>query len=147
MKCKTKSDLHREYARVLDMCEGTGVQPEDCVRYVGTKPLGINWEFSDEPHLYSFATALLEGRPAFIDDRVYYHDGLSFSVTWADSLAGCSWNPPKKTFTLNGEELPLPDDGDGFHLYLSCSGWRWRDSNDRDKVNDAITKLLSGSKT
>jgi hypothetical protein len=158
-----KSDLHREFARVLDMCDGMSISPFDCVKYFGTR--GLPLDFVNDPHHYQFALAIVEGKPVFEGDELYVTDApnrkvkvkeaaiCSVSMTdgsfWApDQIKQrLSWNPPKRTFLLNGEELPLPEGGGCEYFLRSTSLPRdtyWKNPEDRDKVEQAIIKLLRG---
>ncbi|MBY0484581.1 hypothetical protein [Nitrosomonas sp.] len=111
-----KSDLYREWARVLDMCDGTKVKPEECWGYMGLKSDGKLEPSFNEPPLenYFFAVAILEDKPVFVGDGIYHKSGL-YTVIGINTRIMCisdySWNPPKKTFLLNGEELPCPISG------------------------------------
>ena len=142
-----KSDLHREWARVLDMCEGTKVSHNDCWKWEGViqhdEPCLTNKRMS----AYQFAVSILEDKPVFVGDKVYSKfDGMELRVypsgfDW-DTV---SWNPPKKTFMLNGEELPCPVK-DGQWLLAEVIGSRkhsFNSSQDAIKVGIAIDKLLS----
>lgn len=122
-----KSDLYRERARVLDMCEGTDINPNDCCKYDGnlfdsnSKP-----SFNFDPKLYEFAVAILEDRPVFVGDALYAKS-TGESLVVSDStlfLKDLSWDPPKKTFILNGVELPCP-------IYKFCEpkGFRFNSKN------------------
>jgi len=117
-----KSDLYREWARVLDMCEGSNVSPYSCVKYQGGILLA-NPEFSDYPECYEFAVAILEDKPVFVGDKIYANNCVSqLTVVGKSTQQGyiyvgdsvnydisiLSWNPPKKTFLLNGVDLPCP---------------------------------------
>src|SRR5271169_4504216 len=130
---------------------------------------GIEFMPSYQPRKY---LGIVEGRGVYAGDTLYKKDGnqpivfideRQFSDTpftkhfrglhgesWirADWL---SWNPPKKkTFTLNGEELQLPD-GDNYFLGIDTGSvaytlhevtrnpyhtyeYFWRNKSDRDKV-------------
>jgi len=116
-----KSDLHREWARVLDMCEGTKVDPRTCWKYNG-KFIGFEPEFTDFPDRYEFMVAILEDKPVFVGDKVYANnctlaltvDGISKQKGYV-FVGNCtnydisilSWNPPKKTFLLEVNESHL----------------------------------------
>lgn len=118
------NDLYLEYARVIKMCEGTDLENETgkCVRW---KWKGSDkWfyiEYQGHPNFngftitmvdVDFALAVLEGKPVFVGDRLWLKDGHQFAVE--DDLhidhKIMSWTPPtpKRTFTLNGVELPCP---------------------------------------
>ena len=147
-----KSDLHREWARVLDMCEGTTVLPTSAWKFknhIQDDKLP-NFEY-DNPELFEFTVAILEDKPVFIGDTIYNKrlgschtvtDGTHISdVCWS----GYSWHPPKKTFLMNGEELPCPDRSDkyelrivGFHENI----YYFYNNLDIRKVEAAINKLL-----
>ena len=147
-----KSDLYREWARVLDMCEGTVVKPWSCVRRKTDEYLSTFYatpDFDDIEGEWSFAVAILEGKPVFVGDVVYHKSGPRHIVAFRpDSLDGYSWNPPKKTFMLNGEELPCPVEAEeGWFIDIKAGTdkdkrFYFERHICRDKVADAIIKLL-----
>jgi len=148
-----KSDLHREWARVLDMCEGTKVSHNDCWKWEGViqhdEPCLTNKRMS----AYQFAVSILEDKPVFVGDKVYSKfDGMELRVypsgfDW-DTV---SWNPPKKTFMLNGDELPCPIKAEeGWFIDIKAGSGRderfyFESHIEIDKVADAIIKLLKES--
>lgn len=165
-----KSDLYREWARVLDMCEGTNISPDDCWKFDGTLINDVP-AFDDHPDYYSFAVAILDNKPVFVGDVIYAktpkeikYDAVEKWIV-ADGYNDYphseiddrkfSWQPPKKTFSLNGEELPCPelepnynfcaklDIYGGYDHLFTC---RFRSHDDRNKVADAIIKLLKDAK-
>lgn len=163
-----KSDLYREWARVLDMCEGTKVEPAYCWK-IGARSPGIVPRFCEDLERYEFAVAILEGKPVFVGDKVW-SEGNEYEVKYEpirgvfgqrvnDCLwrsidsAVFSWSPPKKTFMLNGEELPCPDNAaTGYNVEIDAGieGDRkqyfvFKSIFDRNKVADAIIKLLKES--
>jgi len=84
-----KSDLYREYARVIDMCEGTNIKPIMCVLIRGellyTPPyhdyLGPQFSakilIDADPNDHSFALCLVEGKPVFKGNTLYLKcDGM-----------------------------------------------------------------------
>jgi len=104
----TKADLFREYARVIDMCEGTKVKPCACVKVNGfalaSEPPSEPQCYFDEMYsnLFEFALAIVENRPVFKGDYIYLGIGLNgdkYSVNKAffETYKGhkFSWNPPK----------------------------------------------------
>lgn len=148
-----KSDLYREWARVMDMCEGTNVSAGLCWTLDGVgRDQDCNPVFSEDPDSYEFAVAILEGNPVFVGDRVYSKicDGM---VTVTDQISNhgyYSWNPPKKTFMLNGEELPCPVTTQGGDVMIIKVGnqechFMFESGKDADKVMTSIYNLLIGS--
>ena len=160
MKCKDKAELHEAYAIRIRMCVGTQVDPRNCVRFDGEKT-DDGWIFEADPCHYTFALAIVyddvrkEDRPVFEGDVLYDIHGAQLALeSWypyafstdRPNISGWSWNPPKKkTFHLNGEELPLPDGDDksGYRIGI-CDVHRWKSWQDAEKVQTAINKLLSG---
>jgi len=143
-----KSDLHREWARVLDMCEGTKVDPNVCWGFWGNRTDQGAPEFIQDPGKYEFAVAILEDRPVFVGDTVLNKDtGAKYTISELSAesmMKNYSWNPPKKTFVLNGVELPCPRRGEKA-VYQSFLGSKIRffeSSEDRLKVIKAIDNLL-----
>lgn len=120
-----RSDLYREWARVLDMCEGTGVDPLLCWKYNGRyadhAPALI-----DPPECYQFAVAILEGEPVFVGDDVW------------------TWDPPKRTFTLNGEKLPCPVQPPAdWGLLIGSTMHYFKSEDDYKQIRNAINKILN----
>lgn len=153
-----KSDLHREWARVLDMREGTNVDPTKCWKLGGKLPMYYP-DFGADPVKYEFAVAILEDKPVFVGDKVYANNcTLALTVEGRSEQNGyifvgnctnydisiLSWNPPKKTFMLNGEELPCPDGNrGGYQISLLNGRHYFSDFHDAQKVANAFDKLLS----
>ena len=154
-KCKTEADLHDEYARVCRMCEGTKVKPIDCWKLDGQLYSCMPF-FDRTPSSLTFARDIVEDKPVFEGD-VLYHNlhgrciaselgrfNIGNGVIGSDSH-NFSWSPPKKkTFPLNGDELPSPDGGNKNSSYWLVIPSRWSDGEERNKVERAINKLLSG---
>ena len=73
---------------------------------------------------------------------------LKDARTYLAANENLSWQEPKRTFTLNGEELPLPastDEGVGsFYYILDMSKVSWGSMEERDRVQEALEKLLNG---
>jgi len=135
----------REYARVIDMCSSTTVEPSMCWKYDGVlvslRTQGIAGIFS--LNLLEAAVAIMEGKPVFVGDTLYGEHG-KFVVT-GDRLLDASldsWNPPKKkTFPLNGLTLPLPDGKGAFMAF----GYLWMRVEDAKLVKNALKNLLEGN--
>jgi len=116
-----KSDLYREYARVIDMCEGTGLEQFDCMKYMGRIYRDHNGSrnpsFDRPASEFSFALAIVEGKPVFEGDVLYCtaehcwicrQNGTSKFIVGDKSTGGvgpnfdkATWTPPKpKTITV-----------------------------------------------
>ena len=126
-KIEKRSDLYREYARVIDMVEGTNINVFSCVKWNGIeiqKETATNKEmFANNINSYQFAIAIVEEKPVFLGDVLYDKQGSIVRIDKKSSFDGgelytvffgvhdvsdLSWNPPKpKTFNLNGVELPI----------------------------------------
>lgn len=151
MSIEKRSDLFREYARVIDICEGAGVTPNACVRFDGTPWLDVNRdedpEFDSPLKFYTFAVAILEGKPVFVGDEVYLKDGRMYdwNTTWMEQTANhLTWNKPKQTFTLAGRELPLPVPSDiDNNVLIGCIGYSFNTSSDRNNFITHINAIIS----
>ena len=142
-----KSDLYREWARVLDMCEGTNVSPNICWGFEGIRTYKCAPELIEDPNGYEFAVGILEDKPVFVGDRVWseFIDDWYIITNAAINFNCMSWNPKKKTFMLNGEELPCPikDAERTYGFTLGDRRVHFFDSKDKcNTVLDAIDRLL-----
>ena len=77
-----------------------------------------NPRFNDDPECYTFAVSILEGKPLFVGDEVYWKRAGKFDWDkWSlpDDKKMCqdmlTRTPPVRTIMLNGEKLPAPNDG------------------------------------
>lgn len=92
------------------------VNPWECVKLDSFNGAPEHPKFNLEPDRYQFAVAILEGKPVFAGDKVYSKTGELFDWSDPDCLRQINfpniwtWTPPapKRTFTLNGVELPCP---------------------------------------
>ena len=85
-----ESNMFREYARVVDMCEGTAVMPYHCVRFNGkdfdpnTYWFGVPGLLACDPVVrgeITFAVCIIENKPVFRLDRLYViRTGEGFEV-------------------------------------------------------------------
>jgi len=145
-----KSDLHREYARVIDMCEGTGVIPFQAVKYRGTLSKYF-LEFSHPTEDYEFPLAIVESKPVFRGDKLYNRNGSEFTahkitkfgtgaIVNEGELIGdvpkfCSWTPPKPaTITV---EL-LREDAEDIRM------WPLQQYESLRNIKEACEKALKG---
>lgn len=130
-----QADFYSEIARVMRLCEGTNLNYGDLVRY-GETNITCDHDFMDKFSLkwnsdkFKFALTIVEGRPVFIGD-ILYHDIQGKVKVYATStqknflickkeidnkidtpflydlnMQGISWKEAKKTFILNGKEIP-----------------------------------------
>lgn len=143
---KNANDKYVEYARVIQMCEGTKFEnePWKCIR-------GLTFDnhplFGNNIDL-EFAMAILEDEPLFVGDKVYWKEtGVGFDwarlnpklFAWGNDLTR---TPPKRTFMLNGVELPRPSKTGkvsfGFVSELIC----FESYSDAEQVSSAIKRIL-----
>jgi hypothetical protein len=114
---RTLGDLYREYARVVDMCDGTLVSPNECVRYPGHILGGAGGtpclRLKPIEH-YTFAVGIVEGRPVFHGDTLWHTVlGTTCVVGAGETIptehAACfSWDAPKRARTIDLPALPVP---------------------------------------
>lgn len=158
MSTRKRSDLFREYARVIDMCEGTEVTAKQCVRihqqghgdtFMAISE-GYSPEFTDPPNNYTFAVAILEDEPLFVGDKVYWkHDGSEFEwgivnhrlFSWGNDLTR---TPPKRTFTLAGRELPVPAHDPSLKVYKQVGDMKYYfdSSDDANRFSLSIQAII-----
>ena len=149
-----KSDFYREWARVLDMCEGTGILTKNAWKFEGRFIGSDTPVFIDGHDGYEFLIAILEGTPVFLNDELWHIDGHKISIGNIHkgniNPAILSWKEPKKTFMLNGVELPAATRSGGLNI-LEISDTHIRNffyfdtKQDRSKVMEAIIKMLDDS--
>lgn len=171
------NDLYLEYARVIKMCEGTELEdrPWACVRWrwvreeesggwryvLGHHPDLGNFEINQE---VDFAVAVVEGRPVFVGDTIYGKDSgvmqiiqKDSAIIWKLTSEYYTWTPPhtppKRTFTLNGVDLPCPDPGldvfvdDCVSMGIEINGYgesfAYASHDDAEKVFKYLKNLLT----
>ena len=146
-----REDLYLEYARVIKMCEGTEVKPRDCVKFSGLDIFGDHPAFDCVPNDYEFAVTILEGKPVFIGDTVYHKQlGAEVTISTSDLVDDFEYNftlqppKPKRTFILNGVELPCPMCHSVMAHPLDISGrvFYFKSPQDRNDVFNAILNML-----
>lgn len=147
-----RSDCYREFARVVDMCAGTGVDPVQCVRRLGAE-ISAPPSFQNPPGEYEFAIALIEGKPLFSGDTLYDKDGIAWKVDpgkgW--TVEGLSWAPPLRTIVINNQKINTSaavgmlksDSRDrnnakvyGFNIYA------WRSEEERDIAMKVFADMM-----
>lgn len=67
---KNTAWLYRQWANILDMCEGTEVDPNDCWVLNGLVQCS-HPKFTGNPDDYEFAVAILDNGPVFVGETIY----------------------------------------------------------------------------
>ena len=160
-KITKRSDLFREYARVMDMCEGTKVSPRECLKWQGEICRSIP-TLNDDIHTYDFALAIIEDRPVFSGDVLWTKDGEKRTITGLSApylnhnMGICridylTWQEQKRTITINGKEYPAPiatvkpdKEKIEFSFDVGSCAYYFKSLADRDMCLLAITDLLNG---
>ena len=140
-------DLFRQYAKVVDMCEGTYLFPQRGVKVAGQVFKGDTPSFTCSPSMYEFAVGICEDKFVWEDSVLYDKEtGQELKgrdVIFLNVFKDLYWTKPKKkTFMLNGEELPLPDNG-RWRLFRVIDLPGWSLLNDRDRVQSAILRAMA----
>lgn len=166
---KTTAELKAHYRDVIipmvaqyNFDHGTDVKTWECVRVKGNNEVFLNHPtFTLPPKDYTFALTILEARPVFVGDVLYHKGNMegNFTVT-PDGIAvgycnydmDCfeylTWTPPekKRTFMLNGVELPCPTkEGDFFLTIYGMGRYRFcfESAQDMRIVGDCLEDLLT----
>ena len=149
-----QNDLYIEYARVIKMCQGTALEdkPWLCVKFNGTGTFDTHPGFTSDPELYKFSPAILEDRPVFGGSILYLKSsGLEYVAdkhTTASAVGDMTWKPPKpkRTFMLNGVELPCPVDwqesSNGDVAVIDGQVFWFKNKIDADLVRDTLSKIF-----
>lgn len=119
-KIETRSGLFREYARVIDLCNGTTVNPDDCVRYNNKF---CRLDFREAPSDYIFAISIVENKPVFVGDFLYhpkYGEDAQHIMSPLYDPSRWSWEKPDQYAHLRkaqeeGKRIAFLD-GDGWRL-------------------------------
>jgi hypothetical protein len=160
MKITKRSDLHRAWARLLDMVENTGTAAYECVKIRGMQCTSYNIGFNDDPNVYEFAIAILEERPVFVGDVVYTINGDERKITGVNEYGSLesgsrtssknylTWEAPnpKPTVTINGKTFLAP-----VITHEACTAWivinetcfSFASRHERDAVGAELIKLLT----
>lgn len=164
------NDLYLEYARVIQMCKGTELEYKTwrMAQWRNIPNGASKWEcFTTHPDFgrfdpqteVRFAVAVLEGKPVWVGDKVFIRNNKYPDVNWKlfdywkNDIATLSkdwtWTPPppKRTFTLNGVELPCPKpkfkEGTDWTFDISGYLFGFDTKEECDSVYQAIIKLLT----
>lgn len=166
---KTADDLQEHYWSVIvpmvrkyNVEHGTDVKPWECVR--GVRPTGhygICHSLFDSHHEFAtinfdveFAVAILEGKPVFVGDQIWiknnpYPVNWKLFDYWKDEMSILSqdwtWIPfaKKRTFVLNGVELPCPVNVITEHRLGTKQEFYFSSLKDRNDVALAIYDILT----
>lgn len=171
MTTKTQRELVLEYwGRVYDICDaynkqhGTSIKPQQCVKHCGGK-----WNLKEHPmfdgHKYDLAVAIIEGKPVFVGDKIYTKDkGLERIITGRSQIIGHIFTnagprdmdnltltppKPKRTFDLNGKQLPCPSNNefcDTYLLDILGEYYYFESIEDRNNVAQAIDILFNNAR-
>jgi len=157
MTTKTQRELNLEYwGRVHDMCDaynkqhGTNIDTKQCVKVDGDIwKMSNHPAFSDIPGYYSLAVAIIENKPVFVGDKIYTkRTGQEITIT-EGFLSAIDYTitppKPKRTFNLNGQQLPCPSKDDNYPLEILGEFYYFESREDRNKVAKAINDLLDNA--
>jgi hypothetical protein len=138
---KRRSDLHRKYADMIDMCEGTKVKARQCVRFDGSIIYSAPM-FNGYIDSYRFALAIVEDKPVFTGDVLYWKSGSTGHKIkeisedgWFHSyemsvfhVTGATWTKPNQFADI----LQAQAEGKRVVFY---DGAKWVDTDVIDTVN------------
>ena len=155
MTTKTQRELNLEYwGRIHDMCDaynkqhGTSIKTQDCVKNRGNVwSLPIKHPVFDDKN-YNLAVAIMEGKPVFVGDKIYSkRTGQDITVTegFLSAIDYTLTQPQKRTFDLNGQQLPCPSKDDNYPLEILGEFYYFESREDRNKVAKAINDLLDNA--
>ena len=145
-----QNDLYIKYARVIEMCKGTALEstPWLCVKYDG-EVMFRHPAFDVTPKYYEFAIAILEDKPVFVGDTLYHKEtGKKYIVSSITVFKFLTWQPPKpkRTFMLNGVELPCPVDWKESSLgdvaVIDGEIFWFKNKMDADLVRNTLSKIF-----
>lgn len=88
---RTRADIFRSYAAVIDMCGGTDLMPHLGVKVNGTIH-NIAHTFTDDPKWFEFALGIVENRFVFEGDVLYCDDGSEYMADeYTTTFNDLSW--------------------------------------------------------
>ena len=158
MKTKTQRELVLEFwGRLYDMCDdynkrhGTNIKPQDCVKHCGGK-----WNLKEPPmfdgHKYDLAVAIIEDTPVFVGDKIYTKRTCQEITVTEGFLSAIDYTltqPQKRTFDLNGQQLPCPSNNefcDTYLLDILGEYYYFESMEDRNNVAQAINILFNNAR-
>lgn len=103
----TKSELYRQYARIIDSCTAANIDPLTAVKFNG-KAITATELFDKAPDSYLFACGIVQGVPVFIGDTLYLNNDpqvigkydLRGAVNYLNNYQESAWTIDK-TITLS----------------------------------------------
>jgi len=99
---------------------------------------------------YDLAVAIIEGKPVFVGDKIYTKRAgqeVTVSEGFLSAIDYTLTQPQKRTFELNGQQLPCPETAPcGFTLSLFGNNFYYEEYEDVNKVERAIFDMLSNAR-
>ena len=160
MKTKTQRELNLEYwGRVYDMCDsynkqhGTSISPQQCV-----KNDGYIWNSKVNPlfdgRKYDLAVAIIEDTPVFVGDKIYHKEqrncvAIIDSAFYHPRYWTLTPPKPKRTFELNGQQLPCPSNNefcDTYMLDIIGVNYYFESMEDRNIVARELLNLIADAR-
>lgn len=158
MKTKTQRELNMEYwGRVYDMCDsynkqhGTSISPQQCV-----KNDGYIWNSKVNPlfdgRKYDLAVAIIEDTPVFAGDKIYTKRTCQEITVTEGFLSAIDYTltqPQKRTFELNGQQLPCPSNNefcDTYMLDIIGVNYYFESMEDRNIVARELLNLIADAR-
>jgi len=155
---KTQRELNLEYwGRVYDMCDsynkqhGTSISPQQCV-----KNDGYIWNSKVNPlfdgRKYDLAVAIIEDTPVFAGDKIYTKRTCQEITVTEGFLSAIDYTltqPQKRTFELNGQQLPCPSNNefcDTYMLDIIGVNYYFESMEDRNIVARELLNLIADAR-
>lgn len=150
---KTYEEIMQHYwGKIVPMAKSEGIYPWKFVRLCNNA-MTCHPEFGGPVEDYTFATAILEGKPVFVGDKLWSLLTDSWYVVSELSIAclmkNYTWTPPakKRTFMINGQEYSSPiNDTNGCRLDFLGVDYYFETVRERNDVASAINNLLFDAK-
>ena len=160
MTTKTQRELNLEYwGRIHDMCDaynkqhGTNIKTQQCVKYYGNVwDLLIKHPVFDDKN-YDLAVAIIDDTPVFVGYKIYTKrtgQGITVTEGFLSAIDYTLTQPKKKrTFDLNGKQLPCPSNNefcDTYLLDILGEYYYFESMEDRNNVAQAINILFNNAR-
>jgi len=160
MKTKTQRELNLEYwGRVHDMCDAynkqhnANIKPQQCVKHYGDVwNIPTKHPVFDDKN-YDLAVAIIDDTPVFVGGKIYSKrtgQGITLTEGFLSAI-DYTLTPPKKkrTFDLNGQQLPCPSNNefcDTYLLDILGEYYYFESMEDRNNVAQAIDILFNNAR-